>query len=1203
MRPKRFKNKIPLISVLFTFLLFAGMARAEKPLMLESQHYRIFYAEKNAATAGEVLKVAERIWPLYAKAYDAYPHYQIIEIFLKDPGDYANGNAIYTFSRVEIFIPHLDWVMRGRADWVGNVVAHEIAHVFTLRRAARLSPFDDVLLQGYTFNRQINWSFTLPFLPLIAPNWYIEGIAQFEATEMGYDKWDSQRDMIVRDAWLSHTLPTLGEIETFDGDWIQGERVYNTGFAFLRYLKGRFGLEKVRSLAFPKPFLHFGGAVQAALGASLENLYDQWRKSLEENYGDYQALAKDSLADPAIEGTFTQNLAFSPNGRYVAWLGNGDRDYALNWIYWKDLQSGKTSQSAQAVNRDAAPAENQGAPSLPQRLRPKTRLLQSRDFEPWRHPGASPAQALRAQALQGIATEVRHAPGAPAPSGRSELFGASGLEFNAEGNRLLTTRSDRYSPYRDLWEYDFLSRKSEEEKWHRLTWNIRAGYPSYHPQSASTVVFVQWVDGSGNISVLDSLGRIRRLTRFREGQQCYNPRFSPQGDSIYFTLGRDDREAIAVISASALGFDEFSALNDSSLFPDSLNFATGETIRLVTPWETSAFRDLRFEGDTLLFASNRKTGAYQIYARLPQDSVLHRLTQSRTQALEPQIHAGHLYYQGYEKQAFRFFQRPVRFVAADTLSTPSDTVAQTWRKKVDYSQVFESKDPVIRRVAWGIEPQLTLAPRFLDDTSLSSVNVELGLDIAVGPIHEGVDQGLFGFLSKRFDRDTPLEYGGSYSGQVSFPGAWHTRFYWAPELGYSLSHLHQTRQIKYRDEGAVPDDLSGSTSDSIYYRQTLQYNQTYYTDMAFLSTNLPFSGLAAGPGYVNFGAMASWYRQAIDLDLIQKVRQTPFTNAGDGRENTYAVDDFSGSFPIYRNAQLHRNFRAAAFGQWTVQAPGTTLPNAFAVYAMASKWWARFAGDDFEVDQNLAGSLTRDGEPIPYYLPLQRSFEPWQLDFGWVGLKSGGEHFLGMFSMDMGTFLEKFPQRTVIADIRTAGNGQADTVLVDNPDPNLWVMTYRLGLEKMPGYPYNFVYQGNDILEGSAFFHSRLEIDLPFKIRKYLPYPSPLSSLNQIQLSGIADAGVTFDQSPDQIYGILERGDHHLLFDVGVRLSATFLMSHQIPMTLYFQSFLPLNQLRAGGLYAVDYARESDSDAENRSNHLASVKDPRYFVGFSLGLF
>ena len=43
----------------------------------------------------------------------------------------ANGNAIYSFSRVVIFASHLNWVMRGRAGWVGNVVTHELSHVFS----------------------------------------------------------------------------------------------------------------------------------------------------------------------------------------------------------------------------------------------------------------------------------------------------------------------------------------------------------------------------------------------------------------------------------------------------------------------------------------------------------------------------------------------------------------------------------------------------------------------------------------------------------------------------------------------------------------------------------------------------------------------------------------------------------------------------------------------------------------------------------------------------------------------------------------------------------------------------------------------------------------------------------------------------------------------------------------------------------------
>jgi hypothetical protein len=1196
-----FRMRVPLLGLAWLFLV--AFSHAEKPQVIHSPHYRIYFDKKHEAVATEVLQVAERVWPFYAKAYDAYDSYQTIDIFLDDPGDYANGNAIYTFSRVEIYVSHLNWVMRGRSNWIGNVVSHELAHVFSLRRAAKLSAFDDVLLQAYTFNRAVNWSFSTYFIPLVAPTWYVEGIAQFESEAMGYDLWDSQRDMIVRDAFLTGTLPSLAEIETFDGDWVQAERAYNTGYAFLRYLKERFGIDKVRRLAFPKPFFNFSYAVESTFGKPLPTLYQDWHKSLADVYGAYKDKPKDPLADFRIQGSFTQNLAFSPNGQYMAWLGNGDRQYSINWIYWLDIKKG-TQGKASLPTQTNASAPSQATPLHRQPSHTEADL-KSRDFMPWRNPDPSLAKSLRHSLLQTTSHEKEK--GFVAHRQRSSEFGSSGLEFNAKGNRLLTTRQDMYANFTDLWEYEFLSAKSEDAKWHRLTWNVRASYPSYHPSSVHTILFVQLLDGSSNIAILDSLGQVHRLTRFRNGEQCYNPRFTPAGDSIVFTLGRGEQEAIVKISASTKPYDEFEALRDSSEFSDSLALAKGQGISFVTTFEKSGIRDLRFQGDTLLFSSNRKSGVYEAYALVPKDSALYLLTQARTQALEPLIFQGQLYYQGYEKQQFRLFRRPLGMTQIEKWSPPTDSLPTLQPKTKSLAKVFESGEPRIRNVAWGIEPTLTLAPSFLDDTTLSAVNVELGLNLALGPISGGISQGMEGFLSKRLDFNTPINYGGTYSGALTFPGAWHTRFFWQPNIQYSLSHIQQAHVSNFYEEFANPD----VGIDSVWIENSVKVNETYYTDMLFYSTSLPFSGLKAGPGNWQLGSYGRWYRRTTDIEVHQNVTQTPFQQGTGGKVFSTPYEPFSQSWTYYRDAQLHRHFLTGTYGQWVTQAIGTPLPQFFAVYGSAAKWWARYAQTDLSVDANLAGAYTKDREPFGESLPIQGTFNPWQIDLGWTAALSKGENFLAFLSMDVGSFTEKFPQTKDPAHL-TSNGADFDTTYVNNPDPNLWVMTYRLGLDRMPAYPYNFTYRGNDILSGTALFHTRLEVDIPIKIRKYLDYPSPFSSLNQVQLSLIGDAGMTFDRSPDRIFGILERGEHHLLTDYGARLSATFLMYHQIPMTVFGQVFMPYNELSADKLYNVDYARSTPIagpgsnaalDRRDRDEYMKLVKNPRFFVGFTVGLF
>ena len=128
------------------FALVCGLApvQAQNLPTPERGPSRTPHRKNEAQLAGEGVKVAESVWPTLAKAYDSYNHYQRIDIGITDDGDDANGFAIYTYSRVMIFAPHMDWVMRNRSLWIQNVVTHELSHVFSLRRAAWLSPLDAI---------------------------------------------------------------------------------------------------------------------------------------------------------------------------------------------------------------------------------------------------------------------------------------------------------------------------------------------------------------------------------------------------------------------------------------------------------------------------------------------------------------------------------------------------------------------------------------------------------------------------------------------------------------------------------------------------------------------------------------------------------------------------------------------------------------------------------------------------------------------------------------------------------------------------------------------------------------------------------------------------------------------------------------------------------------------------------------------------
>ncbi len=1211
------KNTFRFASVVSLFALVCGLspALAHKMVTLETNHYRVGFEEKHAHSeledeqlAGEVLKVAESVWPTLAKAYDAYDNYQRIDILITDDGDDANGFAIYNFSRVVIFVPHMDWVMRNRQLWIQNVVTHELSHVFSLRRAAWLSPVDAVELYGSTYNYtdKINYSFHIPWIPLIAPTWYVEGIAQFEAYMNGNDSWDSQRDMVVRDAYLTGTLPTLDFIETFEGDedWTQSERCYNTGYAFLIYLKDRFGADKVRALARPKPLFNFSYSVQKAFGHSLPDLFEDWKRSLANKYSDFKEFPVDTLADKDMVGGYQQNLAFSENGEYMAWLGNAeDRRYPLNWIYWKKV-GGKTNKSEHPVDKPAAaPAPSTPAPVPSPGPGPDPK---KDGFFPGTGPvtgvpGIMPRQRF-ANPVQALGRGFGPFPGGPvnyrtAASGyiketpedpnarRSSEYGSTGLEFNHDNTRLLTTRQDRDAQFTDIWEYEFRGKMNENEKWHRLTWEERAAYPSYHP-TKNLIVYSRKKSGSSNLTLLDSLGRNWQLTNFSNGEQVYNPRFTPKGDSIYFTFGVLDKEAIASVAADAPGFNPFLSIKDSAVFPDSLVLAKTQKINFVTPMRAGAIRNLRFAGDTLLWSANNMDPAtdipvYDVYARVPGDSAIYRATHVAGQAMEPITQNGELYYQGFRRQQFRIFRQPFALTRTTGLmGAKSDSLPNAKSKKENYSKVFEGDEYTGSKVALDITPFLAVQPVFISGNK-SYTDLALGLNVSFGEAYGSWMQSVSGAITKRTSLDAPLNYQFQYSGFLSSEPIKHTRFTWPVNLYYSVYHdVVQSNTV----DKATGGFMSGV--DSIAFVNQVYSYSLFTRDVASAGIPLPY----------NFVAGASYYAQHITQDYAQTVNFHRIT-----RDSTWAQGQPRTNF--LRDAPQHRNFETNLGWGWSKGMLGTYLPTGGGLWATVHKYWATYENDFVSLDSANILALAEKGEAAPLAVLTQKEYDPWSMETGVGGIISIGRHLSVFANAEAGAFLNKFPTTKVPAHIKGDGTQVGDTTFTDQPEGGLWVLSYRLGYYRMSGYPYNFVYRGRDIMQGSSYTFGQYGIELPIKAGAFLP-GLPTTSLKQFLITAMGEVGTTLETRPEHIYSTLELGQHHLLMDFGLRLSANFKLYHQIPFTIFAQEFVPYNELKEENLYDLDYPRAAGlTDAQNRTNYINQVKDPRFFVGFNLGLF
>src|SRR5690606_38298176 len=168
-------------------------------------------------------------------------------IFL-DEQDYANGSAYSAQGWVVIYMHSADHTLRGRTRWLPGVMAHEIGHIFTLRKMG-----DDSRFLGLDLFHSWNGSDGSAFYESLRirdgdiPPWLAEGLAQYAAGVCGYDTLDSHRRMLLRTAAADGALLTLAEMKAFAWDGRGNELIYAQGYALVTHVYRAFGPRAVNT--------------------------------------------------------------------------------------------------------------------------------------------------------------------------------------------------------------------------------------------------------------------------------------------------------------------------------------------------------------------------------------------------------------------------------------------------------------------------------------------------------------------------------------------------------------------------------------------------------------------------------------------------------------------------------------------------------------------------------------------------------------------------------------------------------------------------------------------------------------------------------------------------------------------------------------------------------------------------------------------
>ncbi len=334
---------------------------------IETEHFYVHYHKGTERTAYTAAKIAEEIYGPITSLYNYKPSSKTSWI-VNDESDYSNGATDYYGNRIEIASSALDFDLRGTHDWLRNVITHEFTHIVQIQSAMKYSvKMPSIYLQWLNYEKERrpdvlygypNVIVSYPVSGSDVPAWMAEGVAQYQRQQMGYDMWDSHRDMILRMEVLGNKMLSWEEMGQFASvTTLQAESIYNHGFALVRYISNKYGEDKLKELSgyLGNPLTYnCEAAFRKAIGKSGKELYEEWKKFLEKDYADrVENLKKDLVQGDEIAKVGFANYfpQFSPDGKKITYLSNKTYDYGGTSLFVHDVSKKDDNDDELLIDR------------------------------------------------------------------------------------------------------------------------------------------------------------------------------------------------------------------------------------------------------------------------------------------------------------------------------------------------------------------------------------------------------------------------------------------------------------------------------------------------------------------------------------------------------------------------------------------------------------------------------------------------------------------------------------------------------------------------------------------------------------------------------------------------------------------------------------------------------------------------------------
>ncbi|MBN1300224.1 MAG: hypothetical protein JW995_03330 [Melioribacteraceae bacterium] len=276
--------------------------------VLKTEHFDIYYYNDFEEMAEIGASYAEKAFEEYKQKFNYIVTYRIPLIFYNThlhfqqtntrPGFIPEGvGGFFEFLKGRVVIPFL-----GSLKSFEHVIRHELVHVFTITK----------LMNSYSSHRVA--------METYPPLWFIEGLAEYWSTQ-----WDSQGEMVMRDAVLNGIYNNLYDMQKVHGTFI----MYKAGQKFLEFVSEEYGENKILHLLDNDwRFKKFNDLMEFVFGDNIENINSKFEYFLKKNYYplylDHVPHKLNSIKLTEFGFNFSPGFYDDGKSRSVYFIGNHD---------------------------------------------------------------------------------------------------------------------------------------------------------------------------------------------------------------------------------------------------------------------------------------------------------------------------------------------------------------------------------------------------------------------------------------------------------------------------------------------------------------------------------------------------------------------------------------------------------------------------------------------------------------------------------------------------------------------------------------------------------------------------------------------------------------------------------------------------------------------------------------------------------------